>query len=84
MVYYIINNDLFVINIASMGSGEICHIDEENDDQGELYEIRRLMIYKGKKIIYKNGYRYYILDFEQGEESVKSFSIGSESGKCFM
>ncbi|MBD5508978.1 MAG: hypothetical protein HDR05_13295 [Lachnospiraceae bacterium] len=84
MVYYVINNDLFFINLGSMESGKICHIEEKKDDQGELYEVRRLMIYKGEKIIYNNGYQYYILDFEQGKESIKSFSISSESGKCFM
>lgn len=84
MVYYVINNDLFFINIDSMVSGKICHIDEKKDDQGELYEVRGLMIYKGKKIIYKNGYGDYILDFEQGMKSIKSLSIDSVSGKCFM
>ncbi len=84
MIYYVINNDLFFINIGSMESGKICHIGEDKDDQGELYGVRSLMIYKGKKIIYKNGYRYYILDFEQGKESIKSLSIDSESGEFFM
>ena len=67
-----------------MKTGKIDHIEEEKNDEGELYEVRNLMIYKGKKIIYKNGYRYYIMDFEQGHESTKRFSIGSESGKCFL
>lgn len=83
MVYYVIGNDLFYKDINSMDAGKIGHIDEERNGDGELYEVCNLMIYKGKKIIYKNGYRY-IMDFEQGHESTKRFSIGSESGKCFM
>lgn len=85
MAYYVINNDLFFINIDSMSSGKICHIDEEKDNQGKLYEVRRLIIYKGKKIIYENG-RSYILDIEQGKKSIMSHSISwcSESGKCFL
>lgn len=84
MIYYVIGNDLFFKDINSMKTGKIDHIEEEKNDEGELYEVRNLMIYKGKKIIYKNGYRYYIMDFEQGHESTKRFSIGSESGKCFL
>lgn len=84
MIYYVVGNDLFFKDLNSMNTGKIEHIDEVRNDDGELYDVRSLMIYKGEKIIYKNGYRYYITDFQQGHESTKCFSIGSESGKCFM
>ena len=85
MVYYVVNNDLFFVNLDTLGSGKICHIDERKNDQGEIYDVCGLMIYKGKKIIYKNGYRYFIMDFDQGKESVHEIDLWTiESRKLFM
>lgn len=84
MVYYVIDNDLFFINIDTMDSGKICHIDEEKNDKGELCEISRLLIYKGKKILYRNGHQKCIMDFKQGKESLYRFFIIPEAQKYFM
>ena len=84
MVYYVVNNDLFFVDLDSLESGKICHIEERKNDRGEIYDVNSLMIYKGEKIIYKNGYSYYIMDFERGEESVHETSIDSVSRKVYM
>lgn len=84
MAFYVIHNDLFFCDIDTMVSGKIFHIDEEKDEKGELLDVGKLTIYQGKKIIYKNGQRYYIRDFNRVRDSAHCFCIDSESDKCFI
>jgi len=78
MGYYVLENDLYFIDLDSLASGLIFHIDEEYYGDGDIKEVARLCIYKSQKLIYRNG-STYIVDLELGMQSKHKFSLGSES-----
>lgn len=82
MSYYVIDNDLYYLDLDSLKSGKILHIEEKLDKEGNKYDVSNLVCYKSKKMIYKNGSKY-ILDM-QDEKSVKSISFWGESNKYFL
>ena len=84
MAYYVLKNDLMFLNIDSGERGKISHIEGKENNDGKLDEICDLMIYKGKKVIYKVGDSRFVMDLEQGLDSVCKININSESGKCYM
>lgn len=79
MGYYVIGNDLFYIDLGTLESGMIFHLPEERDSDGNLREVSRVAVCKGNKLIYRNGFRTYIVDLEKGVDSAKEINLGSES-----
>ena len=80
MGYYVTGNDLFYIDLNSLERGLILHLDENRNDDDELCEVQRLIIYKGKKCLFYNG-GDYIVDFEEGKPSLKKLLLGAEVRK---
>jgi hypothetical protein len=77
IAYYVLENDLWYVNLETNEKGFIFHIEEEYhtvDGVKEKYEITDLSTYKSEKIVYKSR-RFNVIDIEQGPSSVKSFSI---------
>lgn len=79
MGYYVIDNDLYYIDLDTLDKGFIFHIDEEKEKDGVKYEVKELCVYKSEKIICKNKY-IYIIDFEKGIESAQKISVGKLTG----
>lgn len=71
MGYYVRGNDLWYIDIETGDTGFICHIEEKTDDEGKPCEVKDLIVYGSKKLIYKNKGNY-MLDLEDAsKEPVK-------------
>lgn len=78
MGYYVLGNDLYFIDLETLDTGLIFHVNEEKTSDGKAYEVMGLCVYKSQKIIYKNGSNY-VVDFEEGIDSAKKFHLGSET-----
>ena len=77
IAYYVLENDLWYVNLETNEKGFIFHIEEEYrtvDGVKEKYEITDLSTYKSEKIVYESS-RFNVIDIEQGPSSVKSFSL---------
>lgn len=75
MAYFVKENNLFYMNLDDDSKGLIFHIPEEKNEKGMLYEIKNLLVYKGRKLVFDNG-KKYIVDFEKGISSLLSLSLG--------
>lgn len=82
IAYYVLENDLWYVNLETNEKGFIFHIEEEYrtvDGVKEKYEITDLSIYNSEKIVYRSR-RFNVIDIEQGPSSAKSFSLGAMYG----
>lgn len=76
-IYYVMNNDLRVVDIATKSDKMILHIPEEKDDEGNLLEIKNIsLIYNN--IIYRCGYKFHIVSLVDGSR-IADTSFGSET-----
>lgn len=86
MGYYVLGNDLYFVDLDSLESGFIFHINEEKvrysgetNDIDEIYEVTGLRIYKSQKLIYKNG-SDYIVDLSEGMTSARRLHLAEYVG----
>ena len=75
MGYYVQKNDLYYIDLNTLETGLIFHIDEEKDKDDNTCDVEQLLVYKAKKLLYKNGANF-IVDFKDGKDSIKKIAVG--------
>ncbi|MCD7805833.1 MAG: hypothetical protein LUH19_00655 [Lachnospiraceae bacterium] len=83
IIYYAVGNDIYFYNLDTQKGGIIFSIEQIKDSDGKVYAISELFIYQSEKLIYKNGYRYYVKDLEDVSEATIKMDVSAE-GRCFL